>query len=80
MALVLVHADKASAEENVGLLRRIIEEEGSVLNDALWSDYIDVERSEIHAEGRVLRAKLRGRFANNWRDWVIQRDGLILHE
>ncbi len=80
MALVLVHADDASAEENVGLLRRIIEEEGSVLYDALWSDYIDVERSETHAEGRVLLAKLRGGFANNWRDWVIQRDGLILHE
>ena len=80
MALVLVHADDASAEENVGLLRRIIKEEGSVLYDALWSDYIDVERSEIHAEGRVLLAKLRGGFANNWRDWVIQRDGLILHE
>ncbi len=80
LALVLVHADDASAEENVGLLRRIIEEEGSVVNDALWSDYIDVERSEIHAEGRVLLAKLRGGFANNWRDWVIQRDGLILHE
>ena len=80
MALVLVHADDASAEENVGLLRRIIKEEGSVLYDALWSDYIDVERSEIHAEGRVLLAKLRGGFANNWRDWVNQRDGLILHE
>ncbi len=80
MALVLVHADDASSEENVGLLRRIIEEEGSVLYDALWSDYIDVERSEIHAEGRVLLAKLRGGFANNWRDCVIQRDGLILHE
>ena len=80
MTLVLVHADDASAEENVGLLRRIIEEEGSVLNDALWSDYIDVERSEIHTEGRALLAKLRGGFANNWLSWVIQRDGLILHE
>ena len=80
MALVLVHADDASAEESVGLLRRIIEEEGSILNDNLWSDYIDVERSEIHAEGRVLLAKLRGRFANNWLDWVIQRDSLILYE
>ena len=80
MALVLVHADDASAEENVGLMRRFIEEEGSVLNDALWSDCIDVERSEIHAEGRVLLAKLRGGFANNWLSWVIQRDGLILHE
>ncbi len=80
MALVLVHADAASAQENVGLLRRIIEEEGSVLYDISWSDYIDVARSEIHADGRLLLAKLRGRFANNWRDWVIQRDGLILYE
>ena len=80
MALVLVHADDASAEENVGLLRRIIEEEGSVLDDILWSDYIDVDRSEIHAEGRVLLAKLRGGFANNWHYWVLQRDSLILYE
>ena len=80
MALVLVHAADASAEENVGLLRRIIEEEGSMLHDISWSDYIDVERSEIHAEGRVLLAKLRGGFANNWRDWVTQRESLILYE
>ena len=80
MALVLVHADDASAEENVGLLRRIIEDEGSILDDIAWSDYIDVERSEIHAEGRVLRAKLRGRFASQWLYWVLQRDSLILYE
>ncbi len=80
MALVLVHAHDASAEENVGLLRRIIEEEGSVLYDISWSDYIDVERSEIHAQGRVLRAKLRGRFASQWLYWVLQRDSLILYE
>ena len=80
MALVLVHADDASAEENVGLLRRIIEEEGSVLYDISWSDYIDVERSEIHAEGRVLLAKLRGPQALHWLRWVLQRDSLILYE
>ena len=81
MALALVHAADASAEKNVGLLRRIIEEEGSIIHDDIsWSDYIDVERSEIHTQGRVLLAKLRGRFANYWRDWVIQRDGLILYE
>ena len=78
MALVLVHADDASAEENVGLLHRIIEEEGSVLYDISWSDYIDVERSEIHAEGRALLAKLRG--ALHWLRWVLQRDSLILYE
>ena len=80
MALVLVHTADASAEENVGLLRRIIEEEGSVLYDISWSDYIDVDRSEIHAEGRVLLAKFRGGFANNWHYWVLQRDSLILYQ
>ena len=80
MALVLVHADDASAEENVGLLRRIIEEEGSVLYDISWSDYIDVDRSEIHAEGRALLAKLRGPQAHRWLRWVLQRDSLILYE
>ena len=80
MALVLVHADDASAEENAGLLRRIIEEEGSVLYDISWSDYIDVDRSEIHAEGRALLAKLRGPWAHRWLRWVLQRDSLILYE
>ena len=80
MALVLVHADDASAEENVGLLRRIIEEEGSVLYDISWSDYIDVDRSEIHAKGRALLAKLRGPRALHWLRWVLQRDSLILYE
>ena len=45
MALALVHAADASAEENVGLLRRIIEEEGSAFYYISWSDYIDVDRS-----------------------------------
>ena len=81
MALVLVHADDASAEENVGLLRRIIEEEvRSLRTRDLWSDYIDVERSEIHTEGRALLAKFRGRFASSWYSWLISGDGLILYE
>ena len=80
MALVLVHADDSSAEENVGLLRRIIEEEGSVLYDISWSDYIDVDRSEIHAEGRALLAKLRGPWALHWLRWVTQHDSLMLYE
>ena len=81
MALVLVHADDASAEENVGLLRRIIEEERSFVDPSLlWSDDIDVERSEIHTEGRALLAKLRGRFARSWLAWVYARDSLILYE
>ena len=79
MALVLVHADGASAEENAGLLRRRIEEGSSTYN-GLWSDNIDVGRLEINAEGGVLMAKLRGDLARGWLDWVYRRDGLILYE
>ena len=78
MALVLVHADDASAEENVGLLRRIIEEKRSIVTGDLWSD--DIERLEIHTEGRALLAKLRGRFASKWLQWVQVRDILIPYE
>ena len=82
MALVLVHADDTSAEENVGLLRRIIEEERSVHYDTPWSDYIDADRSEIHSEGRVLLAKfkLRSAYVGLWIDWVHLLDSLILYE
>ena len=78
MALVLVHADDASAEENAGLLRRRIEE-GSSAYGVPWSDSIDVDTLEIKAEGRLLLAKLKG-FARYWSDWWAQRDILILYE
>ena len=79
MALVLVHADGASAEENVGLLRRIIEEGSSRLFDVPWSEVIDVGRLEINAEGRLLLAKLRGGLARDPFGWLNQRDSFILH-
>ncbi len=60
MALALVHADGASAKENVGRLRGIIEEGSSTFYNAPWSDDIDVDSLEINAEGRLLIAKLRG--------------------
>ena len=78
MALVLVHADDTSAEENVGLLRRTIEEGSSTWYDAPWSDFTDVDRLEIDAEGRVLMAKLRGGgLAKNPFQWWEVRDSLI---
>ncbi|MCE2463882.1 MAG: hypothetical protein J4F46_08250, partial [Dehalococcoidia bacterium] len=63
MALVLVHADGDSAEENMGLLHRIIEEGSSALDDIPWSDLIDINSLEINAEGRLLLAKIRGSIA-----------------
>lgn len=80
MALTLVHADDASAEENAGLLGRKIGEGTSLYAGLPWSESIDIETSEVRAEGRVLTAKLRGDMFRYWLDWVIQRDGLIMHE
>ena len=80
MALTLVHADPASTEENVGLLRRRIEEGQSLFFDVPWSESVELDSSVIRAEGRVLTAKLRGTMFRNWLDWVFQRDSLIMHE
>ena len=78
MALVLVHADGGSAEENVTLLRQRIDEgTGAVYSDP-WSKSID--EAEINADGRLLIAKIRGRVAISPYEWVINRDNLILHE
>ncbi len=80
VALALVHADDTSAEENVGLLRRRIEEGSSFLDNTPWSDYIDVDRLEINAEGRLLLAKLRGGIVPRWILWIYEGDPLILYE
>ena len=60
MALTLLHSDDVSATDNVGLLRRIIEEERSALTDTPWSEHFDVNRLDIRAEGNILLAKLGG--------------------
>ncbi len=79
-ALALVHADDTSAGENVGLLRRIIEEGSSTFFAAPWSDFIDVDTLEINAEGRLLLAKLRGDLASDPFEWWWTRDSLIIYE
>ncbi len=80
MALALVHADPAAAEENVERLRMSIEAGRSLHYGQPWTDYIDVGASEFSSEGRVLLAKLRGDFFRSWLSWVYQRDSLIFHE
>lgn len=78
MALVLVHAGPEAASENRGLLRRRIEETSSLATNEPWTRLVD--SVESRAEGRVLLAKLRGRIARAWLDWVYRQDPLILHE
>ena len=80
MALVLVHADDGSAEDNVALLRRRIEEGSSIWFDAPWSDVVDVDALEIYTDGRLLLAKLKGDISLKPFDWYDYRDNLILHE
>ena len=78
MALTLVHSDATSAEENVALLRRRIEETRSIWRGDLWIDMVD--SMEITAEGRVLSAKLWGRISVNWYTWFDEREPLLMHE
>ena len=80
MALTLVHADPASTEENVGLLRQKIEDGESLFFGAPWSESVELDSSVIRTAGRVLTAKLRGNMFRSWLDWVFQRDSLIMHE
>ncbi len=59
LALALVHTNTASAEENVELLRRRIEEGGGYFSGPeSWSSAVDIDSSEIRSEGRMLLAKL----------------------
>ena len=79
MALALVHADVESAQQNVDLLRQRIDVSLRAISQSLagalrtreargvggrWADF--VERTEVHAQGRVLLAKLRGPVASLW--------------
>ena len=79
--LALFHTDDDSAEENVERLRRIIEEESSVIGGRPWSEIIDVDRSEVNADGRILLAKLRDRYQGRVLVNVIHGwDSLIVYE
>lgn len=80
MALALVHADPAAAEENVERLRMSIEAGRSLFYGQPWTDSIDVGTSEFSSKGRVLLTKLRGDFFRSWLSWVHLRDSLIFHE
>ena len=79
MALALLHSDGTSAENNVELLRRIIQN-GRNYYEEQWKEIIDYNESEVYSEGRVLLAKLRGWVAANWSDVFRLRDSLIWSE
>ena len=78
MALALVHVTAESAEENMTLLRRRVNEAPSVVTGQPWAELVD--DLEVHAEGRVLSAKLRGPISESWLSWVLAGDQLLLQE
>ena len=61
-AIALLHDDEQSAEVNAGLLRKIIEERPMPCSGDVGmrrSDFIELDRSQIRVEGRVLLSILR---------------------
>ena len=58
MALALVHANAETAEENVNLLLRRINEASSLMTRQQWAEMVD--RTEVRADGPILLAKLHG--------------------
>ena len=82
MAVALVHAAGDSAEDNAMLLTRVIEQEDSVASGRPWSAIIDLVGSEIHVDGRILLAKIRGKGPRgpHWPQLLYDLDSLILYE
>jgi len=81
--IVLVHEGNASASINVDRLREKLATESSIRTETPWRAVFDVDAAEIHAEGRVLIARLP--FVNSepsfvWSDVVFARDPLLVHE
>ena len=78
MALALAHADEASATDNVQLLEHRIARGITVQYPQPWAEIIDLHRSEIRSEGRLLSAKLRGVIARRPFNWVLNLENLIV--
>ena len=82
-ALVLIHSDGGSANANVALLRRRIEETKSWYSLSPWAGkyHLDADKIEIRAKGRILLAKLPSTRGNAlWIQWALNSDPLLLHE
>ena len=78
MALALVHANAETAEENVNLLLRRINEASSLMTRQQWAEMVD--RTEVRADGPIFLAKLHGRISRAWAAMVFNRDSLLFHE
>jgi len=75
MAIVFVYDSPEQASSNVEVFRQYIEEGVSLWSGRPWADRVD--SFEIWADGRSLRAKLRGYITLAWMDIVYIRDTLL---
>jgi hypothetical protein len=78
MALVLLHENSDSALDNVTLLERRINTWGSDSYLKPWNELI--YDTEIHAEGKILTAKLYTNVPGLWVTWFTSQDNLLIHE
>ena len=75
MTMVFVYDSPQKAISDVDVFKRQIEEGFSVWTEKRWWDMVD--SVEVWADGRSLRARLRGDIASMWRDIVYFQDVLV---
>ena len=76
MTIVLVYDSPEEASSDVSVFEQRIEKGTSVWTGNPWRDLID--SWEVWADGRSLRAKLRGEIVRSWLALFYQRDTLLL--
>lgn len=76
MTLVLVYDSSEEASSDIPVFEQRIENGTSVWTGKPWRDRID--SYEIWADGRTLRATLRGAMVRSWLEIVYLQDILFL--
>ena len=76
MTIVLVYGSSEEASSDVVVLEQRIEKGTSIWTGRPWLDLID--SYEVWADGRTLRATLRGNIVRSWLEIVYVRDTLLL--
>jgi hypothetical protein len=73
MALVIVHANNADAEDNVSSLEQKIEEYNTFCKKVARSPENSIYNTEIYTKGKVLLAKLYTANESIWRYWFFNQ-------
>lgn len=78
LGVVVVHADGATAQENVGRLEERIDAGTSLLRAERWSELID--DTQITTDGRLLIAKLYTSDVDLWQDIGFSGESLLMYD